>query len=84
MKKDPTDGKMRAILTRLQAMSDEEFAAFVPQNQKETTARALIEKANQGDIKAAEFVMRVVGDMPDKHMETENDEQLKDKFGLFV
>jgi len=79
-----TDNKMRAILTCIMAMPQEQFAAFVPKNQKETAAKALVDKANTGDIKAIEFIMKTIGDMPTKKMESETDSELESNpFSIF-
>ncbi len=72
----PIETKMRAILVRLMAMSPDEFDSFVPKNQKEISAKALVDKTTTGDIKSLEFLMRIIGDMPNKRMESENDDEL--------
>ena len=57
MRKEPRDDEMREILIRLMAMDNDQLDDFTPKNQKETLARAIIRKAQVGDMKAVEFIM---------------------------
>lgn len=64
--------KMRQILTELLERRDEETEIT-----KEALAVALLRKAQQGDIKAFETVMKFIGDLPTRAMQEKTDEEIK-------
>lgn len=65
--------KMRQILTELLERKGEEIEIT-----KEGLAIALLRKAQQGDIKAFETVMKFIGDIPTKDMQERTDEEIKE------
>lgn len=65
--------KMRQILTELLTN-----AAIGSEYSKESLALALIRKAEQGDVKAFELIMRFIGDMPTDDQQKRTDQEIDD------
>ena len=64
--------KMRQILTELLANAE-----VGSEHSKESLALSLIRRAEQGDVKAFEVIMRFIGEMPTKDQQERTDEEIK-------
>ena len=65
--------KMRQILTELLERTGEETEIT-----KEGLAVAILRKAQQGDVRAFEMIMKFIGDIPTKDMQERTDKEIQD------
>lgn len=65
--------KMRQILTELLERTEPNTEIT-----KEGLAVALLRKAQQGDVRAFEMIMKFIGDIPTKEMQEKTDKEIQD------